>query len=93
MNHETRERIPQNTNLTGTSGRGGRNPNILGRQTIVDEIIARADSSSGSIFCPENPPRRRDPQLVEIPLLKTSFSSMVEAEAEVKAEYLSPTNQ
>jgi hypothetical protein len=60
MYREKKEQIPQNTNLTGTRGRGGRNPNILGRQTIVDEIIARADSSSGSIFCPANPPRRCD---------------------------------
>jgi hypothetical protein len=65
----------------------------LGRQTIVDEIIAREDSSLGSIFCPANPPRRRDPQSAEIPLLETLFSSRDEAEAEVEAEYLSPKNQ
>jgi hypothetical protein len=75
MNHQMRERTPQNTNITGTRGRGGRNPNILGRQTIVDEIIARADSSSGSIFRPANPPRGRDPQSAETPPLETSFSS------------------
>jgi hypothetical protein len=64
----------------------------LRRKTIVDEIIAKADSSSGSIFLPANPPRRRDPQSAEIPLLKTLFSSRAEAEAEVEAEYFSPTN-
>jgi hypothetical protein len=50
MNHQMREQTPQNTKITGTRGRGGRNINILGRQTIVDEIIAIEDSSSGSIF-------------------------------------------
>jgi hypothetical protein len=61
MNHQTRERTPQNTNIAGTRGRGGRNPNILGRQNIVEEIIAQADTSSGSIFRFANPPRGRDP--------------------------------
>jgi hypothetical protein len=60
MNRGTRGRIPQNTNPTGTKGSGGRNP-TLGRKTFVDEIIARADSSSGSIFHPA-PPRRCNPQ-------------------------------
>jgi hypothetical protein len=92
MNRGTRGRIPQNTNPTGTRGRGGRNP-TLGRQTFVDEIIARADSSSGSIFHPANPPRRRNLQSSELPLLETSFSSRAGAEAEVEAEDLSPTNQ
>ena len=61
MNHQMREQTPQNTSMTGTRGHGGRNPNILGRQTIVDEIIARVDSSSVSIFRLANPPRGRDP--------------------------------
>jgi hypothetical protein len=95
MNNQTRERTPQNTNIVGTRGHGGRNPNILGTQNIVDEIIARADSSSGSIFRPANPPRGRDLQSAETPPLKTSFSSRDEDEvvAEREAEDLSPTNQ
>jgi len=63
----------------------------LGRQNIVEEIIARADSSSGSIFRPANPPRGRDLQSAETPPLETLFSSRVEAE--IEAEDLSPTNQ
>jgi hypothetical protein len=95
MNHQTRERTPLNTNIAGTRGHGGRNPNILGRQKIVEEIIAREDSSSGSIFRPANPPRGRDPQSVETPPLETSFSSRAEAEVVVESEVedLSPTNQ
>jgi hypothetical protein len=58
MNQETR--TPKNTNPTGTTGRSGRNP-TLGRPTFVDEIIARADSSSRSIFLSSNPPRRHIP--------------------------------
>ena len=92
MNRGTWGCIPQNTNPTGTRGRGGRNP-TLWRQTFVDEIIARADSSSGSLFHPANPPIRRNPQSSKLPLLETSFSSRVGAEAEVEAEDLSPTNQ
>jgi hypothetical protein len=67
----------------------------LGRQNIVEEIIAREDSSSGSIFRPANPLRERDPQSAEIPPLETSFSSRAEAEVvvESEAEDLSPTNQ
>jgi hypothetical protein len=67
----------------------------LGRQNIVEEIIAQENTSSGSIFRPSNPPRGRDPQSVRIPPLETSFSSRVEAEvvAEREAEDLSPTNQ
>jgi hypothetical protein len=91
MNHQTRERTPQNTNNTGTRGRGERNPSILGRQTIVNEITARVDSSLGSIFRPANPPGGRDPQSVETPPLETSFSSR--AEAEIESEDLSSTNQ
>jgi hypothetical protein len=87
MNRGTRGHIPQNTNPTGTRGRGGRNL-TLGRQKFVDEIISRADSSSGSIFHPANTPRRRNPHLSELPLLETSFSSR----ARVEAEDLSPTN-
>jgi hypothetical protein len=86
MNRGTRGRIPKNTNPTGTRGRGGRNP-ALGRPTFVDEIIARADSSSGSIFHPSNPPRRQIPQSSELPQFETSLSSRAEAES------LSPTNQ
>jgi hypothetical protein len=51
---------PKNTNPTGARGCGGRNP-TLGRPTFIDEIIAREDSSSGSIFLPSNPPRRHIP--------------------------------
>jgi len=61
MNQGTRGRIPQNTNRTGTRGCGGRNI-TLGRQTFVDEIIAKEDSSLGSIFFPTKPPRRHNPQ-------------------------------
>jgi hypothetical protein len=86
MNRGTRGRIPKNTNPTGTRGRGGRNP-ALGRPTFVDEIIARADSSSGSIFRPSNPPRRQIPQSSELPQFETLLSSRAEAES------LSPTNQ
>jgi hypothetical protein len=86
MNRGTRGRIPKNTNPTGTKGRGGRNP-ALRRPTFVDEIIAREDSSSGSIFCPSNPPRRHIPQTSELPLFEPSFSSGAETED------LSPTSQ
>ena len=92
MNRGMRGRIPQNTNPIGTKGRGVRNP-TLGRKTFVDEIIARVDSSSGSVFHPTNPPRRRNPQSSELPLLETLFSSRAGAEAKVEAEDLSPTNQ
>jgi hypothetical protein len=86
MNRGTRGCIPKNTNPTGTKGCGGRNP-ALGRPTFIDEIIAREDSSSGSIFHPSNPPRRHIPQSSELPQFETSLSSRVEAES------LSPTNQ
>jgi hypothetical protein len=88
MNRGTRGHIPKNTNPTGARGRGGRNP-ALGRPNFVDEIIAREDSSSGSIFLPSNPPRRHIPQSLEQPHFETPFSSGVEA----KAEDLSPTSQ
>jgi hypothetical protein len=78
MNRGTRGRIPKNTNPTGARGRGGRNP-ALGRPTFVDEIIAREDSSSGSIFRPSNPPRRHIPQSSELPHFETSFSSGAES--------------
>jgi hypothetical protein len=61
MNQGTRGHIPKNTNPTGARGHGGRNP-ALGRQTFVDEIIVRADSSSRSIFRHSKPPRRHIPQ-------------------------------
>ena len=86
MNRVTRGHIPKNTNLTGTRGHGGRNPTV-GRPTFVDEIIVRADSSSGSIFHPSNPPRRQIPQSSKLPQFETSLSSRA------KAEILSPTNQ
>jgi hypothetical protein len=86
MNRGTRGRIPRTTNPTGARGHGGRIP-ALGRPTFVDEIIARAYSSSGSIFLPSNPPRRHIPQSSEIPHFETSFSSGAEAED------LSPTSQ
>ena len=60
MNQGTQGRIHKNNKPKGTRGRGGRNP-TLERKTFVDEIIARADSSSGSIFHPANPPRTRNP--------------------------------
>jgi hypothetical protein len=78
MNRGTRGRIPKNTNPTGARGHGGRNP-TMGRPTFVDEIIAIADSSSGSIFRPSNPPRRHIPQSSELPHFETSFSSGDEA--------------
>jgi hypothetical protein len=86
MNRRTRGSIPQNTNPTATRGHRGRNL-ALGRPTFVDEIIAREDSSSGSIFHPSNPPRRHIPQSSELPHFETSFLSGAEV------EYLSPTNQ
>jgi hypothetical protein len=86
MNRGTRGRIPKNTNPTGTRGRGGRNL-TLGRPIFVDEIIARADSSSGSIFRPSNPPRGHVPQSSELPHFETLFSSRAEAKD------LSPTSQ
>jgi hypothetical protein len=58
MNQGTIVRIPKNTNPTGARGHGGRNP-TLGRPTFVDDIIARGDSSLGSIFRPSNPQRRK----------------------------------
>jgi len=88
MNRRKRGPIPKNTNPTGTRGHGGRNP-TLRRPTFVDDIIARVDSSLGSIFFPSNPPRRHIPQSSELPHFETSFSSRAEA----KAEYLSPTSQ
>ena len=66
MNRGTREHIPKNTNPTGAKGHGGRNP-TLGRPTFVDDIIARVESSSGSIFCPSNLPRRHIPHTSELP--------------------------
>jgi hypothetical protein len=86
MNRGTRGRIPKNTIPTGTRGRGGRNL-ALGRPTFVDEIIARADYSSGSIFRPSNPSRRQIPQSSKLPQLETLVSSRAEDES------LSPTNQ
>jgi hypothetical protein len=86
MNRGTRGRIPKNNNPTGTIGRGGRNSS-LGRPTFVDEIIARADSSSRYIFRPSNSRRRHIPQTSELPHFETSFSSGDEAED------LSPTNK
>ena len=85
MNRRTRGCVPKNTNPTSTRGREGRNC-ALGRPTFVDEIIARADSSSRSIFHPSNPPRRHIPQSSELPHFETSFLSGAEAED------LSPTN-
>jgi hypothetical protein len=86
MNRGTRGCIPKNTNPTGTRGHEGRNP-ALGRPTFVDEIIARVDYSSRSIFFPSNPPRRQIPQSSELPQLETLLSSRA------KDESLSPTNQ
>jgi hypothetical protein len=60
MNQGTRGCIPKNTNPTGTRGRDRRN-HTLGRPNFVDEIIAREDSSLGSIFLPSNPPIRHIP--------------------------------
>jgi hypothetical protein len=86
MNQRTRGRIPKNTKPTSTRGHGGRNL-AMGRATFVDEIIARVDSSSESIFHPSNPPRRHIPQSLELPHFETSFLLGAEVED------LSPTNQ
>jgi hypothetical protein len=86
MNQGTRGCIPKNTNPTGAKGRGGRNL-ALGRPTFVDDIIARANYSSGSIFLPSNPPRRHIPQSLELPHFETSLLLGAEAKD------LSPTNQ
>jgi hypothetical protein len=86
MNQGTRGCIPKTTNPTSARGRGGRSP-TLGRPNFVDEIIARADSSSGSIFCPSNFPKKHIPQSSKLPHFETSFSSGDEAKD------LSPTSQ
>jgi hypothetical protein len=84
MNRGTRGHIPRTTNPTGAIGHGGKSP-TLGRPTFVDEIIARSDSSSGSILHPSNTPRIHIPQSSELPHFETSFSS--------GSEDFSPTSQ
>jgi hypothetical protein len=86
MNQRIRGCIPKNTNPTVTIGCGGRNP-PLGRPTFVDEIIAREDSSSGSIFHPSISPRRHIPFSSELPHFETLCLSGAEAKD------LSQTNQ
>jgi hypothetical protein len=86
MNRGTKGRIPKNTKPIGSRGHGGRKP-ALGRPNFVDEIIARVDSSSGSIFLPSNLSTRHIPQSSELPHFETSFSSRDESKD------LSPTNK
>lgn len=86
MNRGTRGHIPKTTNPAGVKGHGGRSL-ALGRPTFFDEIIAREDSSSGSIFRPSNSPRRHTPQSSGPPHFETSFSSGA------KAENFSPASQ
>ena len=68
---------PKFTNSAGTRERGGGTPQ-LGRKTFVDEIIAKAESSRGSRYCPSTSQGRHIPTPAFHPDFETASSSVWE---------------
>jgi hypothetical protein len=64
INHQSINPLKSINHLTSINQTIGINDNMIQH---VDEIIAIADSSSGCIFRPSNPPRRHIPQSLELP--------------------------